>query len=49
MRPTFLQDVQRAPVRRELFMDNLLVRIHFIIEMIWVTGLAPYERVQLLD
>jgi hypothetical protein len=28
---------------RELFVDNLLVRIHFIIEMIWWTGLAPWE------
>ena len=26
---------------REFFIDNLLVRIHFIIEMIWWTGLAP--------
>ena len=26
---------------REFFSDNLLVRIHFIIEMIWWTGLAP--------
>jgi len=25
--------------------DNLLVRIHFIIEMIWWTGLAPYDDV----
>ena len=25
---------------REFFNDNLLVRIHFIIEMIWWTGLA---------
>ena len=24
-------------------MDNLLVRIHCIIEMIWRTGLAPWE------
>ena len=24
-------------------MDNLLVRIHFIIEMIWWTGLAQWE------
>jgi len=23
--------------------DNLLVRIHLIIEMIWWTGLAPWE------
>ena len=28
---------------RELFIDNLLVRIHLIIEMIWWTGLAPWE------
>jgi len=26
---------------RDFFMDNLLVRIHFIIGMIWWTGLAP--------
>jgi hypothetical protein len=35
-----------APSRfpeREFFIDNLLVRIHFIIEMIWWTGLAPWE------
>jgi len=28
---------------REFFIDNLLVRIHFIIEMIRWTGLAPWE------
>ena len=28
---------------REFFIDNLLVRIHFIIEMIWWTVLAPWE------
>ena len=28
---------------REFFIDNLLVRIHFIIEMVWWTGLAPWE------
>jgi len=28
---------------REFFIDNLLVRILFIIEMIWWTGLAPWE------
>ena len=28
---------------RDFFIDNLLVRIHFIIEMIWGTGLAPWE------
>jgi hypothetical protein len=28
---------------REFFIDNLLFRIHFIIEMIWWTGLAPWD------
>jgi hypothetical protein len=28
---------------RELFIHNLMVRIHFIIEIIWSTGLAPWE------
>jgi hypothetical protein len=28
---------------REVFLDNLLVRIRFIIEMIWWTGLTPWE------
>jgi hypothetical protein len=28
---------------REVFIDNLLVRIHSIMEMIWWTGLAPWE------
>ena len=33
---------RRVPcAEREFFIDNLLVRIHFIIEMIWWTGLAP--------
>ena len=27
----------------EFFIDNLLVRIHFIIVMIWWNGLAPWE------
>jgi len=31
------------PGHRELFIDNLLVRIHSIIEMILWTGLAPWE------
>ena len=30
-------------VEREFFIDNLLVRIHFIIVMIRWTGLAPWE------
>ena len=33
-----------SPAReREFFIDNLLVRIHFIIVMIRWTGLAPWE------
>jgi len=28
---------------RELFIDNLLVQIHFIIDTIWWTGLAPWD------
>jgi len=37
--------VQRLPGsgEREFFIDNLLVRIHFIIVMIRRTGLAPWE------
>ena len=31
------------PRQREFFIDNLLVRIHFIIVMIRWTGLAPWE------
>ena len=30
-------------LEREFLIDNLLVRIHVIIEMIWWTGLAPWE------
>ena len=26
-----------------MFIDNLLVRVHLIIEMIWWTRLAPWE------
>jgi len=32
-----------ASGEREFFIDNLLVRIHFIVEMIRWTGLAPWE------
>ena len=37
--------VQRHLVdqEREFRIDNLLVQIYFIIEMIWWTGLAPWE------
>ena len=33
----------RDTTERECSIDNLLVRIYFIIEMIWWTGLAPWE------
>ena len=29
------------PSESEFCVDNFLVRIHFIVEMIWWTGLAP--------
>ena len=32
-----------APALREFFIDNLLVRVHFIIVMIRWTGLAPWK------
>ena len=35
--------VPSAEPEREFFIDNLLVRIHFIIVMIRWTGLAPWE------
>ena len=31
------------PRERNLFIDNLLVRMHLIIEMIWWSGLASWE------
>ena len=36
---SFTRDGQA--LEREFFVDNLLVRLHFNIEMIWWTGLAP--------
>ena len=33
----------RVDIKREFFIDNLLVRIHSIIVMIRWTGLAPWE------
>ena len=30
-------------IERQFYIDNLLVRIHLIIVMIWWTGLAPWE------
>ena len=35
--------MRRAGVERDFFFDDLLVRIHLIIEMIWWTGLALQE------
>jgi len=35
--------LSREGTEREFFIDNLLVRIHLIIEMIWWTGLATWE------
>ena len=32
-----------SSAERDFFIDNLLVRIHFIIKMIRRTGLAPWE------
>jgi len=34
---------ERQEQERKFFVDSLLVRIHFIIEMVWWTGLAPWE------
>ena len=34
---------RRVPSEREFFIDNLLVRIHYITVMIMCTGLAPWE------
>ena len=35
--------VLRPPGEREFFIDNLLVRIHFIIVMFRRTGIAPWQ------
>jgi len=40
---TLHPQVPLKPREREFFIDNLLVRIHTIIEIIWWTGLAPWE------
>ena len=42
-RPTSLLQVASQPHEREFFIDDLLVRLHFIIVMIRWTGLAPWE------
>ena len=41
--PLHLAGAPSTLTQRDLFIDNLLVRVHFIIEMIWWTGLAPWE------
>ena len=38
-----LERPSRTGLQRERVLDNLLVRIHLIIEMIGWTGLAPWE------
>ena len=43
LRPRVRVPVRRHLRKREFFIDNLLVRIHFIIVMIRWTGLAPWE------
>jgi len=40
---TFLSRYLPPALEREIFIDNLLVRMHFIIVMIRRTGLAPWE------
>ena len=39
----FIAPPPTLPAERDFLIDNLLVRIHFIIEMIRWTGLAPCE------
>ena len=39
----FITSCWEAGLGRELFIDKLLVRIHFIIVMMRWTGLAPWE------
>ena len=36
-------ELSTESIERGFYIDNLLVRIHFIIEMIWWTGLAPWD------
>jgi len=38
---TVQRQTVKGTVHRDFGVDNLLVRIHFTIEMIWWTGLAP--------
>jgi len=41
--PASAGGLYRRSTEREFCIDNLQVRIHFIIEMIWWTGLAQWE------
>jgi len=43
--PKLVPEIRKDPKpgEREFFIDNLLVRIYFIIEVIWWTGLASWE------
>jgi len=41
--PRGVQNQPQGLAEREFFIDNLLVRTHFIIVMIRWTGLAPWE------
>ena len=38
-----MSEVPLDTSERYFFMDDLLVQIHFIIERIWLTSLAPWE------
>jgi hypothetical protein len=42
-RPPLAHRLCHQPAERDFFIDTLLVRVHFIVEMIWWTGLAPWE------
>jgi len=46
---TAVPEIASAEREREFFIDNLLVRIHFIIVMIRWTGLAPWEFMPVLN
>ena len=37
------RELSRYLTERDFFIDNLLVRIDFIVEMIWWPGFAPWE------
>ena len=41
--PSAPQEASTNDAEREFVINNLLVRIHSIIEMLWWTGLAPWE------